>query len=422
MSVRSLTRVIAAIALFAAAAHADNWPQWRGPNNDGISTEKNLPTQWSKDKNVVWKFDLPGQGSSTPAVWGERIFLTAQDEQKLVLLCVSTAGKELWRRDMGPAVKSGRGGEGEGGANPSPSTDGKAVFAFSSNGQLAAFDLDGKEIWRVNAQERYARFQIPFGIQSTPVLHGDHLYLQMLHRRGQKVACVAKADGKEVWTIDRQSDGEGENLDGYTSPFIWKKGDAAYLVVHGNDYTTAHDLKDGKEIWRVGELNPADAYRRDLRFVASPVCTPDLIVIPTAKNHGVVALKPGAKGKVAKGSAAEQWRLSKGTPDVPSPLLHDGLVYLGGESGSLTVLDAKDGRQLYRQQVGKGTHRASLVYADGKIYQAGTNGTVNVVQAGKDYKLLARNELPDRLAASPVVSGGRIYLRGNKALWAIGEK
>ena len=425
MNAFRLFRAAVLIALLAGAARAENWPQWRGPNNDGISTEKKLPTTWSKDKNVAWKLTLPGPGSSTPVVWGDKIFLTAQDGKKLVLMCVSTAGKELWKGDLGPMVRSGRPGfGGEGGANPSSSTDGKAVYAFAANGDFAAFDFTGKELWRFNAQERYGKFRIQFGIQSTPVLHGDRLYLQLLHDGGQKVACLDKADGKEKWAIDRESDGRAENKHGYTSPFIWKKGKEAYLVVHGNDYTTAHELKDGAEIWRVGDLNPKGRYNPTLRFVASPVCLPDLIVIPTAKQQGVVGLKPGAKGKVNKGDKSEQWRLARGTPDVPSPLVHDGIVYLVGEGGSLTTLDAKTGKEIYKKQVNSDTHWASPVYADGKIYIQSWGGTTSVVQAGKDYKVLARNTLDpdDTTLASPVISGGRIYLRGYKTLWAIEEK
>jgi outer membrane protein assembly factor BamB len=408
----------------AATAHADNWPQWRGPTNDGICTEKNLPTEWSKDKNLAWKLALPGEGSSTPAIWGDKIFLTAQSDKKIVLWCVSTSGKKLWEADMGQAIRAGRGDEGNA-ASPSPSTDGKYVYVFSGNGEFAAFAFDGKEKWRFNAQERYGKFRIAFGMHSTPVLRGDRLYQQLIHEGGGIVFCIDKSNGKEVWKINRKSDGFAENLHSYASAFMWQKGKEAYLVVHGNDYATAHKLEDGKEIWRVGDLNPQGrGYRRDLRFVASPVCTPNLIVVPSAKGKSIVGLRPEATGDVNKeNNKFEQWRLDKGTPDVPSPLVYDGLVYLGGEGGSLTVLDAKTGKQYYRKQVGSGRHRGSPVYADGKIYLSGRDdGTVSVVQAGKEYKLLAKNKLPDKVPPAVAISGGRIYIRGYEYLWAIEEK
>lgn len=420
-----LTRsLLLLLALGLGAAQAENWPQWRGPNNDGVSHEKGVPTEWGAEKNVAWKLAMPGEGCSTPAVWGDRLFLTAQSGKRVVLWCVSTAGKKLWEKDLGAATRWARSDEGNG-ATASPSTDGKRVYVFAGSGDFAAFDFDGKEAWRFNAQERYGKFRIQFGVHSTPVLHGDRLYQQIIHEGGGLVVCLDKNTGKEVWKLDRKSDGTDENEHSYASAFIWQKGKgdpAAYLVIHGNDYATGHDLNDGKEIWRVGDLNPKASYNRFLRFVASPVCTPDLIVIPTAKNGPVVGLKPDAKGEVNKGSNFEQWRINKGTPDVPSPLVHDGLVYLSGEMGALTCLDAKTGQQVYRKQVGKGRHRANPVYADGKVYLTARNGVVNVVQAGKEYKLLATNKLPDDLAASPAVSGGRVYLHGFKHLWAIEEK
>ena len=154
------------------------------------------------------------------------------------------------------------------------------------------------------------------------------------------VVCVKKSDGKEVWKVKRESDGTAENKHSYASPFIWSNGKDAYLVSHGNDYAIAHALGDGKEIWRLGDLNPKDSYNYTLRFVASPVCTPDLIIVPSAKSGAVVAIKPDAKGKIMAGSEHEQWRKPSGTPDVPCPLVHDGLVYLCDEQTADTGLCA----------------------------------------------------------------------------------
>ena len=183
------------------------------------------------------------------------------------------------------------------------------------------------------------------------------------------VVAIDKATGGDVWKVERKSDGYRENEHSYASAFLWKKGKNAYLVVHGNDYTTAHRLEDGKELWRVGDLNPKDdRYNPYLRFVASPLCTPDLIVIPSAKNGPVVGLKPDASGLVTAGSKYEQWRIAHNTPDVPSPLLHGGLVYLCGERGTLLVLDAKTGKAVYSKPIHSHRHRASPMYADGKVY------------------------------------------------------
>jgi outer membrane protein assembly factor BamB len=169
-------------------------------------------------------------------------------------------------------------------------------------------------------------------------------------------------------------------------------------------------------------LNPKERYNPTLRFVASPVAAADLIVVPSAKNGPVVGVKPSAEGMIRAGSPGEQWRMTKNTPDVPSPLVHDGLVYLCRENGQLMCLDAKSGVQLYSESLHKQRYRASPVYADGKIYLTARDGVISVVKAGRKFQLLAVNRMNDDISASPVVANGRIYLRGFKALYAIEQR
>jgi outer membrane protein assembly factor BamB len=406
----------------AGAALADNWPQWRGPTNDGICTETGLPTEWGESKDVAWTLPMPGKAGSTPAIWGDRIFLTSADGNDIVLMCVSTEGKELWRRKFGVGDKSFR-GEGNN-ASASPCTDGKHVYVFAGTGDLASFDFEGKEVWKFNVQERYGRYRTNWGLHTSPLLDGDRLYMQLLSQTANLVIALDKANGKGVWKVDRKSDGRGENLDSYASPVIWRKGKDAYLITHGNDYAIAHRLEDGSEIWRVGGLNPPGAgYNATLRFVASPVVAPDLIVIPSAKDHGVVGLKPDAQGLVMPGNKYEWWRLTSHTPDVPSPLVYDGLVYLCREDGKfgLLCLDAKTGEEKYSQPLHRDIYRASPVAARGLIYVTARDGTFTVVKAGPKFEKVAENRLPDSFYASPAVSNGRIYLRGWKTLYAIGS-
>jgi outer membrane protein assembly factor BamB len=424
MSRRSCSCLFAiAVLSFVActSAFADNWPQWRGPTNDGICTEKNLPTEWSTSKNVVWKLDMPGIGSSTPAVWGTKIFVTSADGNDLVLMCISTDGKEQWKRKIGSGDKVYNKGEQNNNASPSPSTDGKFVWAYFGTGDLACYDFDGKEKWHFNVQDRYGKFQIQWGIHNSPLLHEDSLYLELLHANTNSVVALDKATGEEHWKIKRESDGRAECKEAYTSPVIWTDGKESLLIVHGNDYTTAHLLKDGSEVWRVGDLNAKDHYDATLRLVATPVATADLIVVPTAKNGPVVGIKPGAKGLIKEGSEFESWRISK-TPDVPSPLVYDGLVYLCYQDGRLACLDAKNGKEQYSTQPHGGIHRASPVYADGKIYITARDGAIRVLKAGPKFELLATNKMEDTITASPVISEGRIYLRTYKTLYAIGNE
>lgn len=406
----------------AAISHAENWPQWRGPNNDGISSETNLPTNWSATQGVLWKLKMPGMSGATPVVWGDRIFVTSAAGDELVLMCISTKGETLWQKTIAKGNLSARSDEGNA-ASPTPTTDGKHIWGCFGNGDLACVDFEGNIIWKVSLPERYGKFRYQFGMHMTPVLHGDQLYIQLIHSVPAYVIALEKATGKEVWKQERKSDGRAECEHSYASPVIWQNGEKAYLVAHGNDYATAHDLKDGSEIWRLGDLNPKSKYNATLRFVTTPLATKDLIIIPTAKNGPVVAVKPDATGMITTGSPHEQWRRSNNTPDVPSPLIHDGLLYLCRENGVLMCLDVKTGEEQYPpQRTHDHRHRASPVYADGKIYLTSRDGVVSVIKAGRKFELLSQNKMEDSISASPVISGGRIYLRGFEYLYAIGEK
>lgn len=413
--------LISPLLLAVLSANAANWPQWRGPRHNGVSPETGLAAEWSAGKNLIWRLALPGIGSGTPVVWGENIFVLTATDEGIALLCAGTDGKEKWRRLV--SKDQGRGGRGEGnGASPSPATDGKAVYAVSGSGEYVAFDFAGKELWRANLQERHGKFRYDFGFHTTPLLHDGRLYLQLIHPGAARVVALEAGTGKEVWSAERPSDGVAECLHSYASVCLWQDGARAMLVSHGNDYTIGHDLKDGREVWRVSDLNPKTGYNRTLRFVASPVAVADLIVIPTAKNKGVVALRPDATGTIGAGGRGEVWRLESGTPDVPSPVVYGLETYLCRENGVLTCLDTKTGKQHYSERMHNQKYRASPIAADGKIYSTAADGTVTVVKAGPKFQVLAVNKLADSITASPAVANGRLYLRGHQALYAIGAK
>jgi outer membrane protein assembly factor BamB len=410
-------RTFAILAVLASTAAADDWPAWRGPNRDGVSAERGLTAVWGPERNVVWKLDLPGPAGSTPIVVKDRIFLTTPKDggEVLALLCVGTDGKPLWERELGKGSKGSPNL-----ASASPSSDGTHVWAYVGSGDLACFTLDGKEAWHAQLQERYGRFRLQFGMTTTPLLQDGRLYLQLIHSGGAWVVALDAATGQELWKAERKSDGTDECEHSYASIQYWPGG---VLISHGNDYTVGHDPKDGAELWRLGDLNPKEKYNKTLRFVSSPLVTPDLIVVPTAKGGAVVGLDPHAKGTVDREHPAfQRWRVNAGTPDVSSPLLYQGLVYLSDNSGTLTALDATTGEIVYKKRPDKDNHFASPVAADGKIYLAGRNGTVSVVASGREFLLLSVNALGTPFDASPAISGGRIYLRGATALWAISER
>ena len=414
-----LTLLFASLILVGTLS-ADNWHQWRGPSNDGISQATDAPVHWSQTENVQWRLPLPGEAGSTPVVWEDKIFLTSAQGGSLVLMCISTHGEELWKQTIAHGNRVVRGGEGNSAA-PSPVTDGEHVWAFFGTGDLVCYDFQGNQVWRTNIAIRYGRFNLYFVMASTPLLDKDRLYMHLIHSNAWLVLALDKMTGEEIWKHKRESDATEECEHAYTSPILYRDAEREYLVVHGADYVTAHSLEDGSEIWRCGDLNPKTSYNYTLRFVASPVATEGLIVVPSAKNGPVVGIDPAAQGDVTN-SKWQRWKLRQGTPDVPSPLIHDGLIYLCRENGDLICLDAETGEQLYRERTHRHRHRASPVYANGYIYLTSRDGVITVVKAGREFEIVASNSIDEVIAASPVITDQALYLRSYQALYAIGMK
>lgn len=420
--------------LFSGNIHAENWPQWRGPRSDGISTEKNLPTQWSKTENVAWRTPMPGQAGATPCVWEDRIYATSADNNDLVVLCLSTTdGKVLWKQTVGTGNQDARAGEGNS-ASPSPCTDGKHVWVFFGTGVLACYTKDGAEVWKFDVGDRFGKLDIQFGMTSTPVLDGDHLYVQLIHGRMKmddntrtgKVIKLDKMTGKTVWEVERVTDAAFECKHSYASPFIYDDKSSKFLVVHGADCITGHDLSTGNEVWRFGLLNgpsennskPVD---KTFRFVASPCVSPatNSIIVPTAKEGPVIALKASAlKGDSSKNKEAIVWNSAR-TPDVSIPVIQDGLVYMLHKDGKLQCMELATGKELYMERTYSGQHRSSPLVADGHIYFGSNDGHFTVVRAGREFKLVSTMDMGEAITASAIVSNGTLYIRSYEALYAI---
>jgi len=430
MTVFSKFLIATALVHLCLSGHAGEWGSWRGPSGNGISSETNVPTTWSKDSNVAWRLPLPGPAGATPAVWGERIFLTTVDEESLELWSVDTNGERLWRRQIARGNKDVRGDEGNS-ASPSPITDGEHVWSTMATGDVACLTVDGTPVWKLDLQERYGKFSIAFGMSSTPVLHNGRLFFQLIHGDGRPetqeaiVVAIDAGTGSHVWKQDRVTGAAKENEHSYASAMLYDFGGLSYLITHGADYTVAYDLADGRERWRLGGLNPHDDPRRKyhptLRFVASTGAADGIIVCPTAKNGPVYAIRADQSGDLTADKDAILWVRNKNTPDVPSPLIVDDLVYLCRENGMLLVLERESGEQVYMERTHNNRHRASPVYADGHVYLTARDGKVTVVKSGRDFEIVAQNDTDEAMSASPVIADGTIYLRTFDALWAIRE-
>lgn len=427
--------ILLALSVPTHHSFADTWPQWRGPRGDGVSTETNLPTQWSQTQNVKWRCELPGQAGATPVVWNDRIFLTSSDGDDLVLLCVRASdGTQLWQKRVGTGNQDARAGEGNS-ASPSPSTDGEHVWCFFGTGILACYTVDGEERWKLDVNDRFGKLDIQFGMTSTPVLDGESLYLQLIHgpmkfddsSRIGKVIKLDKRTGNTVWEIDRVTDAAFECKHSYASPFIYRDAVREFLVVHGADCITGHRMEDGTELWRFGQLNgPTKTNPKDndptFRFVASPLVVPGMILVPTAKEGPVVALKVNdeLKGDCSANTDLVAW-ISPRTPDVSIPLLVDGLVYLLHKDGRLQCLDAKTGEEIYFSRTYTGQHRSSPIYADGHIYFQSSDGHCTVVRPGRQLEIVATNMLDEPITASAVTANSTLFIRSYKALYAIAQ-
>lgn len=415
-------------------ATAEDWPQWRGKQGNGISVEKSIATSWSQSENVVWRAPMPGQGGATPVIWGDRMFVTSADGDDLVLICLNVKnGAQLWRKKVGDGNRDARAGEGNS-ASPSPSTDGKHVWVFFSTGILACYDFNGNLAWRTDVGERFGKLDIQFGMTSTPVLDGDALYLQLIHgamkqnndSRTGKVIKLNKLTGQTIWEVDRITNVVFECKHSYASPFLYDDGDRRFLVVHGADCTTGHDLKSGKEIWRLAGLNGVtdiNPGRHDptFRFVASPGMTAGAIVVPTAKRGPTVAIKVNdeLRGDITNNDALRMW-VRPETPDVSIPLIVDDLVYLLHKDGRLQCVELETGKQVYFERTHTVQHRVSPLYADGHIYICGKDGVCTVLKAGREFEIVSQNKMGgEAITASPLVSDGTLYLRSYDAVYAI---
>ncbi len=426
--------LFATVSLFPRLGSADNWPQWRGIHNDGISQETDIPLEWNESENIAWRTELPGQAGATPCVWGDQIFLTSAEGNDLVLLCIqATDGKLQWKQKVGSGNQDARAGEGNS-ASPSPSTDGQFVWAFFGTGVLGCYTTTGKEVWKLDVGERFGKLDIQFGMTSTPVLDGDYLYLQLIHGRMKmdddsrigKVVQLDKRTGKTVWEVDRRTTAKFECKHSYASPFIYDDKRSRCLVVHGADCITGHELASGKELWRFGLLNgptPINPKPIDptFRFVASPLVSPanDVIIVPTAKEGPSLALRfSELQGDSSTKSDAILWNHPR-TPDVSIPLVVDGLVYLLHKDGKLQCLELATGKEVYFNRTYTGQHRTSPLYVDGYLYFGSNDGHVTVVRAGRDFQIVRTMAMDEAITASPIVANGTLYIRSYKALYAI---
>jgi len=415
-------RTRASLALFLSVlsfpAFAENWPQWRGPTLNGISTERDLPIHWSTTENVAWKLAMPSGTGATPIIWGNNIFLHVADGEELYLWCVDKAkGTPIWKKLIAHGnYKIHK----QNMSSPSPVTDGKSVYVMTGIGVLKGFDLSGNELWMRDIQKDYGKFGLNWGYASSPLLYEDSLYVQVLH--GMKthdpsyVMRIDKKTGKTVWRVIRPTDAVRESPDSYTTPTLLRYGNHVEIVVTGGDCVTGHDPATGEELWRGTGFNPDKnpAYRT----VASAVVHDDVVYVPT-RVRPLIAFRAGGRGDISQ--SHKLWSFMNG-PDVPTPVTDGKYFYSVNDRGILWCLDAKTGEEIWGgQRIKSATYSSSPVLADGKIYVTNEDGLTTVIKTGSKFEVLAENDLSDYTLSSPAISDGHILMRTARFLYSIGK-
>jgi len=416
------------LLVFASPCRAENWPQWRGAKGDGVSTETGLPVKWDDKAGVVWKCALPGDGASTPAIWGDSIFLTAMQDEKLHILRINKPdGKIVWSRPVGSSVmRRGNPKRQEhtfhnlhNMASPSPVTDGEIVVFHFGNGDLLACDFAGKELWQRNLQKDHGAYSIWWGHANSPVLWKDLVIsvcmqdsLADLQKEPAASYLVAhdKRTGEQKWKVLRMTGSKGEDGDAYTTPLFHEAAVRTEMIIVGANQIDAYDPATGKQLWTLPGV-------RGSRTITGPTLGHGLVFATEGKKGALLALRLGGEGTLEAKAIA--WTQAQSMPDTPCPVLWKDLLFLVSDEGIAQCLDARTGEVKWKERL-QGNYKASLVAADGKVYFLNLAGQCTVVAAKSTFEKLAENRLEECPSASLAISDGRIYLRTKQSLFALG--
>jgi outer membrane protein assembly factor BamB len=456
-----------------------NWPQWRGPLGTGEAPQGSPPIKWSETENIKWKVKLPGSGTSTPIVWGDKIFIqtaiatgkkvepAAQKEaaagkenadakkndqkagdargggpggrgpggfgrgggrrgggfgrgappteiHRFVLLCIDRAsGNTLWQKTASEVLPHEGHHQDHGFASHSPSTDGQHVIAYFGSRGLHCYDMEGNLKW----SKDLGRMQTSngFGEGSSPALFGNTIVVNWDHEGEDFIAAFDKRTGDELWREPR------DERTTWSTPLVVEHDGQTQVIVGATSSIRSYDLKTGKQLWEAGGLTA--------NVIPSPVAKGDMVYLTSGfRGSSLKAIRLGAGGNI-EDSDAIVWRLGKGTPYVPSPLLYKDRIYIVSSNNNiLSCYNALSGEPIAEMQRLDGISGiyASPVAADGRVYVVGRNGTTAVlkhaVQPTEEFEILSTNELADPIDASPAIAGNEIYLRGHEHLYCIAEK
>lgn len=407
-----IARTVALALCFFSVAWAADWPGFRGPTRQGVSSERGLPLHWAQDGSVLWKTPMAGSAWSSPIVWGDRIFLTTAVDGGSschVLSLDARTGSVLWDKhvfDQQTLTKRRQNSY----ASPTPVTDGQSVFAVFADGSIVALDFDGKVLWR----NRDFDFFSEHGLGASPILYKNLLIMAFdpssRTGREEKIGWKVPWEGAAIWALEKGT-GElvweakrGPSRLAHVTPNLMQVDGMAQLISAAGDVIQGFDPESGKRLWSV--------------YAQGEGVAPSIVVggglaysISGFEATAIRAVAPG--GKVV-------WEQTRSASHIPSMIYDAGLLYNIHENGVATCMDAETGEVIWQERVG-GKHWASPVLAEGRIHFLSEEGETTVIQAGREYNELARNRLDEHTQASMAVSGGRFYIRTADHLWAIGS-
>jgi outer membrane protein assembly factor BamB len=405
------------------------WPQWRGPDATGVSKTATPPVEWSDTKNIRWKIEIPGRGSSSPIVWGDRVYVlsavpaevplaeshdprgASPSKHRFVVLAIDRAtGRVVWERTAREEAPHEKAHPQNGSwASASAITNGEILIApFESRG-VYAYDMNGTLLWHSDLGDKSMRNQ--FGEGSTPTLFRNRLVVVWDHTAGSFITVLDARTGKEIWRQTR------DEIDSWATPLVLERDGKAQVIVAGMNRVRSYDLETGEIVWHTAGLT--------MNPIPSPVADDALVYLMSGfRGNSLKAIRvAGAKGDIT-GTDAIQWTLERDTPYVPSPLLYDGVLYfLKSNNGILSAFEARTGKPHFQLQRLPSVPDvfASPVGAAGRIYITSRDGTTVVLKHGPTVEIIAENKLSDGFDASPALVDREIYLRGYKYLYSIGE-
>jgi outer membrane protein assembly factor BamB len=401
----------------ATATLAQEWPEFRGPTGQGLSTATNLPLEWDASRNVAWKQSIPGRGWSSPVLHKGRIYLTTAVEadgssgatMSLCALCLDQAtGRILWNTEaFAPTNGLPRIHDKNSHASPTPLVaDGRIYFHFGNQG-TACSDLNGRVLWR-NTSLPYPPVH---GSGGSPILVDNALIFACDGASKPFVVALNKGDGKLLWKTERKT--EAKKKFSFSTPLLITFNGREQVISAGSGAVCAYDAKTGKELWRV-------RYGEGYSVVPRPVFGHGLVFLSSGFDRPVVmAIRPDGSGDVTETHVA--WTLTKGGPTTPSLLLVSQELYMVSDGGIASCVDAMTGQVHWQERLG-GDYSASPLHAAGRVYFLNEQGTTVVIKASKEFEKLATNPLGERALASAAVSDGALFIRTEEHLFKVGEK